>query len=119
MLPNPIEDAVDAYIRATTRGLAEELADIFHENFTTAGLHGGQMQWFDRETIIEFCVKNAQPENDPLPVWSILHSNVFETTAYAVVESKLPNSTFTEVLTFFREAERWRVAFKSFETRME
>lgn len=114
---NDIEAAVETYIRATTYGLTEELLELFHSNFVTAGSLEGQPGWFDRDAAIGFCKENARPEDEPLPAWRIRDAAAFETSAFAVVESSFLNSTFVEVLTFLWEEGRWQLAFKSFETK--
>ena len=111
-----IEAAIETYIRAGTYGLKEELLNLFHPNFKTAGPLAEQIAWFDRETAIRFCEENALPTEAPLPSWQVRDAAAFETSAFAVVESKFLDQTFVEVLTFLKEDGRWQLAFKSFET---
>ena len=63
MPPSDIETAVETYIRAATYGFKEELLDLFHPNFKTAGSLAEQIGWFDREAAIRFCEENAQPKS--------------------------------------------------------
>ncbi len=112
-----IESAIKKYIHAATYGVKDDIIDLFHPNFKTAGKLGDQLAWFDRDTIIGICEENAISMDEPLPVWKILDSNVLATSAFAVVESKSASSTFIEILRFLYADGRWQLAFKSFETR--
>jgi hypothetical protein len=110
------EAAVETNIREATYGLKEQLVDLFHPNFITAGLLAESIGRFDSEAAIRFCEESAMPAEAPMQPWRIRDIAALESSAFAAAEIKFLDSVFVEVLTFLKEDGRWQLAFKSFET---
>ena len=110
-----IREIVKTYICSATFGQEDRLRALLHPNFQTAGQIGDAEHWFDRDAAIASCIRNAQPPEAPMPIWSIKSMTIFAQSAAVVVESRYNEALFTEILTFLLCAGDWRLAFKSFE----